>query len=60
MAFCGVLDWSPCTQHYVKRFLAPFAVLQYAASLSIVNDRLCVVKSHILLEVTLLICLGID
>ena len=38
----GVLDWSPHTQHRVKRNAKPLHG----------EDRPCVVKSHILLEVT--------
>ena len=43
MASCGALDWSPDNQHHVKRQIQPLHG----------EDRPCVAKSHILLEVTL-------
>ena len=43
MTSCGALDWSPDNQHHVKRQTQPLHD----------EDRPCVVKSHILLEVTL-------
>ena len=43
MAFCGALDWSPDIQHHVKCQTLPLHD----------EDRPCVVKSHILHEVTL-------
>ena len=52
MVFSGVLDWSPHTQHHVKRNI--WSIKSRPLSLSMCEDRPCVVKSHILLEVTLL------
>ena len=52
MVFSGVLDWSPHTQHHVKRNI--WSIKSRPLSLSMCEDRPCVVKSHILLELTLL------
>ena len=43
MASSGALDWSPDNQHHVKRLTQPFHG----------EERPCVVKSYIILEVTL-------